>query len=121
MLLDIEQLEKLNKVSVFVYYIDETDDILREKVGNINYIHNDIIYLLRIRDETKSHYVYIKHISRLLHLKNYVIDKDKQFCPFCNKDVMSKNYTKHIKEHTNINDGANITLMEKGSYMKFEN
>ena len=69
---DISRFEELNKISIFVYYIAEDDKIINERYGNHNYINNDIIYLLRIEDTTTSHYVYIKHISRLLNLSTHV-------------------------------------------------
>ena len=47
-------------------------------------IQNDVIYLLRIEEENQSHYVYIKHIERLLNLNSYTRkDKKKQFCTYC--------------------------------------
>ena len=67
---DINVFEENNKVSIFVYNIDEDNSIREEYRGNVNHISNDIIYLLRIEQEDQSHYVYIKHIQRLLHL-NY--------------------------------------------------
>jgi hypothetical protein len=67
---DISIFEENNKVCVFVYFIDEDNSIREEYRGDVNYLTNDIIYLLRIEQEDQSHCVYIKHIQRLLHLNH---------------------------------------------------
>ena len=56
----ISHFENLNKVCIHVYEIDEdTGDIIDCKKGNTCYINN-AIYLLRIEDDEKAHYIYIK-------------------------------------------------------------
>ena len=75
---DIKLFENNNKIAVFVYYINDENIIAKEKNGNPEY-RNNIIYLLRIEDDNKSHYVYIKHISRLMNLSNHTGDKDQIF------------------------------------------
>ena len=45
---------------MFIYDIDpETYDIRLSKPGNIDYLNNDLIYLLRIDSEAKSHDKYV--------------------------------------------------------------
>ena len=68
---DIKTFEDNNKVAVNVYVIGDSNSIILEYMGNIDYIKNDIIYLLRIQNEDMSHYVYIKHIAKLLNLNCY--------------------------------------------------
>jgi hypothetical protein len=68
---DIKKFENNNEVAVFVYNIGNNNNINREYVGNPCYICNDVIYLLRIENEEKSHYVYIKHLSRLMNFNHY--------------------------------------------------
>ena len=63
---DIKQFEKNNEVCINVYGISDEKTIILEYMGDIHYIKNDIIYLLRISDDGNSHSVYIKQISRLL-------------------------------------------------------
>ena len=53
---DIETFEQNNEISVFVYAIKD-NAVFREKLGNPDYVSNDVAYLLRIKDEEKSHYV----------------------------------------------------------------
>ena len=43
------------------------------------------MYLLRIEDKEKSHFVYIKHIHRLLHKNTHVSGAGKIMCPYCEK------------------------------------
>ena len=72
------------KLCVFVYCVDDDNSIRSEYTGNLQLISNDVICLLRVNYEEKSHYIYIKHIERLLNLHHQLIDKDKRFCPMCN-------------------------------------
>ena len=77
----VAHFENLNKVCIYVYEIDEdTGDIIDCKKGNTCYINN-VIYLLRIEDDEKAHYIYIKHVGRLLNLHHYLNDKDTTDCP----------------------------------------
>jgi hypothetical protein len=72
----IKHFEELNKVCIYVYEVDEeTNEINECKKGNTQYINN-VIYLLLIEQDDKYHYVYIKHIGRLLNLHHYLKDKD---------------------------------------------
>ena len=120
---DIETFEENNKVSVFVYCIGDDNSIVREKRGNRNYCTNDCIYLLRIGDETKSHYIYIKHLGRLLNINTHVEDKDKRYCPWCENKFHIDKYDSHVKAcHAMSCEGEEILkLPPKGSYMKFKN
>ena len=95
---DIGQFEKNNHIAIFVYYIDETGSIRTEKEGMYQYLSNDIVYLLRIENDEKSHYVYVKHVERLLNLHHQAVDKDKRFCPMCEGKIKLCDYTKHLKD-----------------------
>ena len=75
---DIKTFEDNNHVCVNAYVIGDGNSIKSDYMGNIEYIKNDVIYLLRIEDEEESHYVYIKHISRLLNLNSYTKPGDKK-------------------------------------------
>ena len=75
---DIEKFEDVNKVCIFVYYINEDNEIHKEKNGHVDYYNKDLIYLLRIENEDHSHFVYIKHISRLLNLSTQKDDCNKR-------------------------------------------
>ena len=119
---DIATFEENNKVSVFVYYVDE-NEIRIEKEGNRQYVPNDRIYLLRIEHEDQSHYVYIKHIERLFNLHHHVTDKDKKFCPYCNGKVKLSEFNKHLSDCNKRceAEGSLLKLPEPGSVMKFKN
>ena len=84
---DIEQFEINNNISVFVYSVNDKDEIYREKLGNPDYFTNDVMYLLRIDKDEKSHYIYIKHLQRFFNLNRIVSNKDKSYCPYCEKIV----------------------------------
>ena len=122
---DIKTFENNNKVCVNVYRIDQDNSIVLDYAGDIDYIKNDIIYLLRIEHEDQSHYVYIKHIQRLLNLNSYTKpDKHKEFCPYCNKNVCADDFfNNHLKDcyKRASGEGSLIKLPEQGSTMKFKN
>ena len=79
---DIKTFEENNKVCVMVYTtttekcIENEEEkhelvIIRDFLGNPYYFLNDNINLFRITDnEDNSHYVYIKHVSRLFNLSS---------------------------------------------------
>ena len=83
----IETFEELNKVCIFVYELDEESKIRLSKAGKIEYLTNDLVYLLRIDKEEKSHYIYIKKISHFFNLSTQKGDKDQTFCPICSQKV----------------------------------
>jgi hypothetical protein len=118
---DVETLEQNNKVAVFVYSIKD-DSVFREKLGNPEYVSNDVIYLLRIENEEKSHYVYIKHLSRLINFNKNGKKTDKQFFPFCEK-ACDECLTQHIPKcyKLQFKENALVTLPKPNTYMKFEN
>ncbi|NDB82316.1 MAG: hypothetical protein EB127_06190, partial [Alphaproteobacteria bacterium] len=120
---DVKKFESNNEVSVFVYTISTTNEIIREHIGNPIYIGNDVIYLLRIGNEEKSHYVYIKHLSRLFNLNRHVSNTEGCWCPYCEKQQEEEDISNHIQKcyKLQFNDGALLKLPNKGEYMKFEN
>ena len=54
------------------------------------------MYLLRVEDDVQAHYIYIKHIGRLLNLHHYLKDKDTTYCPICRRSIKLKEFDKHI-------------------------
>ena len=81
---DIKQFENNNQVSFFVYTISTENEIMREYIGNPEYISNDNINLLRIEHDDISHYIYIKHILRWINLSAQKIIYGC-WCPYCEK------------------------------------
>ena len=124
---DIKQFETDNELCINVYTIDPDNGLVKDYIGNIHYIRNDIVHLLRVESEggdSKSHYVYIKHIQRLLNLKCYSHGKEKRFCPYCDKNVNAEDFfTKHVHEcyKRACADGSLLRLPEEGAVMKFKN
>ena len=119
---DIEQFENNNKISVFVYSLNDKDEIYREKLGNPDYFTNDVVYLLRLDREDQSHYIYIKHLERFFNLNRHDSQRDKNYCPYCEKQC-EDDMPDHIKKcyKLQFNDGALLKLPPPNSYMKFEN
>jgi hypothetical protein len=77
---------------------------------------------LRIEDWAKSHYIYIKHIARLINLNAYK-PHTGCWCPYCEKPQPEEDIRSHIGKcyKLQFNDGSLLKLPEEGSYMKFEN
>ena len=63
--------------------------------------------MLRVEDGDNSHYIYIKHVERLLHLHHYLKDKDSRFCPMCNNSIKLDKYENHISLCYNIAINSN--------------
>ena len=93
-----------------------------EKMGNPDYVSNDVVYLLRIEDEETSHYVYIKHLSRFINLNYNGKATGQNFCPFCEKQC-DECLISHIPKcyKLQFQEGALVRLPEPGKYMNFEN
>ena len=104
----------------FRKYIENEEEkqeliIIRDFLGNPDYFLNDNINLLRITDdEDNSHYVYIKHISRLFNL-SYTKKDTSNYCPYCNKCFNSFDFSQHINTCYKIqfNEGSLIKLPQK--------
>jgi hypothetical protein len=81
---DIKRFELNNGVAVFVYCLGEQGKVVKERNGNPKF-RDKPIYLLRVEASGQAHYIYIKHISRLLNLVNHKGDQLKRYCPYCGK------------------------------------
>ena len=117
---DIERFEILNQLCIYVYAIDEDDNIYPEYHGNDDYFET-CIYLLRLEEEEKSHYVYIKHPDHFFHIHTHARTTGDIFCPCCQKGVRGDTYARHraacYKFHKS---GDLLQLPEPRSTMKFE-
>ena len=73
---DIKQFEIDNEICINVYTIDIDNGLIKDYIGNIHFIKNDIVYLLRIESEdaTKSHYVYIKTHPEIVKIKMFLLE-----------------------------------------------
>ena len=81
--------------------------------------------MLRIQNDDVSHYVYIKHIQRLLNLNSYTKPEEKRsFCPYCNKNVKVDDFfDNHLRDcyKRACGEGSLIKLPTEGSTMTFKN
>ena len=66
------------------------DAIRSERKGNLDYVTNDVISLLRIEADDNGHYIYIKHLERLFHTCTCSATVGKKICPLCEKKVDEK-------------------------------
>ena len=115
-----------------VFMIDENNNIICGHAGKTQYILNDLIYLLKVEHEEQSHYIYIKHIDRLLNTHRLTCHKDKAFCPICQKPVVVKHenddeigvdkFRLHLSKCYKFSkESTLLKLPEEGETMEFKN
>ena len=112
---------------------NEETIIVKESLGNVDYMVNDVINLLRVSDEDEeveedgdgvpnSHYIYIKNIAKLFKLC-YTRKDPSKYCHFCNACVKCKDIREHVKESykNKYRDGSILKLPTGKTFMKFKN
>jgi len=119
---DITKFENNNECCIFIYYINDENNIIKERDGNYEHYNKNLIYLLRVENDSHSHFVYIKNISRLLNLSTHVDDCNKRFCPYCSTKIQMDKFDRHISSCYNMSkEGAILKMPDPGSTMKFKN
>ena len=117
---DIKTFEVNNKIAIFVYALNDEGDPVKEKDGNKQF-RDDVMYLLRVDNETHSHYIYIKHIARFLNMSSTGRKEamtDKKFCPYCSKLYELKKFDNHVKYcYTDDFENLVASLPDEGSVM----
>ena len=119
---DIAHFEELNKVCIFVFSLTKDLVIVKDKDGNGRYLDNRVTLLRLENNEGNSHYVYIKHIDRLMHTHHRVEDTGKMMCLYCQQKIPAENYNEHIHQCYKLaqDTGALLQLPNEGSYMSFK-
>jgi hypothetical protein len=119
---DIQIFENNNKIKINIYtYEDEKIQV--EQLGNAQYIYNDEINLLLLKEDNKAHYIYIKKIEHLIHLSKLTKYKNSNYCPHC-RDILKpeEDYKKHVyKFHYNNENNYNIEMPKEGACIQFKN
>jgi hypothetical protein len=119
---DVKQFEINNELCITSYTINKHNDVITHQLGNLKY-HKIRINLLLIYDEehTKSHFIYIKTVERLLNISTTSLYKDKNCCPYCNKVVNNDiPFEEHLfKTHYDTTNNCNISLPKEGDKMAF--
>ena len=77
----ISAFEESSKVCIFIYELDSEDQIRLGQRGNIAYLTNDLIYLLRIEVGNKSHYIYLKSKDHFFNLHKHTHDTKEAILP----------------------------------------
>ena len=118
----ITHFEEQNKISIFVYTVTAEGEIVKDKDGNGKYLDN-LVTLLRIESEDNAHYIYIKHLDRLLHNHYNCNCTHKKMCLFCEKLVDLDEHESHMREcYKFVQDtGALLELPQAGAVMEFQN
>ena len=121
---DVQTFENNNKVCVNIFLHLKEKEIDRLRLGTIQYVKNDNINLLLIKDEHgNGHYIYIKKLEALMNTTKNSQYKDRHFCPWCNK-VMQKDeiYEEHLmRKHYDCHNNCNLVLPPAQESMKFRN
>jgi len=123
---DIDRLEEINidKISVNVYEETEFNGQKtitlhrRTKVRNAQY-HID---LLKLSEENKTHYVYIKDYNKLISSQTNKSDKKLFHCRYCQHGFKKEaNLDKHLSTGCLAVDGRSVKMPDKGQSIKFKN
>ncbi|MFM7978754.1 MAG: hypothetical protein ACKPKO_05510, partial [Candidatus Fonsibacter sp.] len=110
-----------NEVCIFVYEIDD-DKIVKSREGNTEYLLKDLVYLLRVEDGDKAHYIYIKNVAHFFNLCHNCIEGDHRYCPICSNQVSLKEYDRHISFCYEYSKNSTLLrLPEEGRVMEFTN
>ena len=120
---DIQTFEDNNKVCVNVFIHKGEKEIDPCRLGTIQYVKNDNINLLLIKDEdVNGHFIYIKKLENLMHSVKNSQYKDRDFCPHCKKVIgVGEVYEEHLmRKHFDCLNNCNLTLPEEGTTMKFK-
>ena len=81
-----------------------------------------MLYIYCEQDEDKSHYIYIKHLERLMNLHNHKCDKHQLFCPCCQKGVNGEDVRNHVTECYRLSKDSTLSkLHDHGSTLKLKN
>jgi hypothetical protein len=129
---DINTFQENNKVCIYVYAEDEKSNIVCDFAGKNEYIQNDCIYLFRVEQEEQSHYIYIKHLERLMNMHKLTCHKRKRFCPMCQKPIVVEptnddeigvdKFKLHLSKcYKFARDSTLIKLPDPGTQMEFKN
>ena len=106
----ISAFEDNNRGCIFIYKLDSDDQIRLGQRGNIAYLTDDLIYLLRIEADNKSHYIYIKSKDHFFNLHKHTHDTSKRFCPICSNTILIDELRSHISKCYNVD--TNSTLIK---------
>lgn len=83
---DIPVFEKLNNISINIYTLDKKEKVVlkRKTMKKKSKIHINLLFFSN-EDETKSHYVWIKNLNRLVGSQISKSHKKKYVCDNCHK------------------------------------
>ena len=126
---DIDKLEKLNNISVNVFYLDLDKKNIEVVPFRITKLYNASshanLLLLEKEDvennKTISHYVYIKNFSRLMYDKNNS-HHTLHYCYYClNSFYNEESLSNHIDNCQNYDTIKTILPSEDKKYIQFQN
>ena len=113
----VDRVEKQNEISINIF--GYTNKVIKLKSSRAKY--KEVMNLLLIDRDGKSHYVLINDLNRLMF--NITKDRDnKHFCIRCFQHFSSdKVLMDHKEDCIVINGGQAIKMPPKGSYVEFKN
>ena len=113
----VERVEKQNEICINIFrYANRVI-----KLRSSNAMYKEVMNLLLIERDGKSHYVLIKNFSRLMF--NITKDRDKKhFCERCFQNFSSdKRLMDHKKDCIIVNGGQATRMPEEGTFVDFKN
>ena len=124
--IDIDTFEENNegKVAINVYYIDDEEGkesiLLARKTKVLNATHQ--INLLKLEDDNKNHYVYIKNYDRLIGSQTNKRGNKKHHCFHCHHGFQTEELLKeHNEKGCMVVTGQMINMPNEYDVMSFKN
>ena len=113
----VDRVEKQNEICINIF--GYTNKVIKLKSSNTRY--KEVMNLLLIERDGKSHYVLIKNFNRLMF--NITKDRDKKhFCIRCFQHFSSdKLLMDHKEDCIIVNGGQAIRMPKEGTFVEFEN
>ena len=112
---DYEIIEERFSINVNVFrYDDRIFPLYLSKKSN-----EQVLTVLLITNEGKSHYIFIKDFNRLMYSKTKHTNK-KHFCMSCLQNFSTEEILNNHKERSLLINGVQVAIYEKG-VIKFKN
>ena len=113
----VDRVEKQNEICINIFRY--TNKVIKLKSSNAMY--KEVLNLLLIERDGKSHYVLIKNFNRLMF--NMTKDRDKKhFCERCFQNFSSdKRLMDHKKDCIIVNGGQATRMPKEGTFVDFKN
>ncbi len=114
---DIHKFEKMNSINVYVFGLDEKDNVYPLRLSKFNYERE--VDLLLIHNDKKQHYCLINNLSRLVSAQISKKEKKKWICRRCLNSFGSEDLLEKHKELCGQHEEVKVDMPKEGSSVSF--